>query len=102
MDDVKQEYRKAYEDWQEHLSGLHRVLLDRERLEPPKLKALLNREARAKNATTPPAAAYSVFPTSTSALLMKPTRISSFAPHVLQMNHACGYVDTEIGRRRRA
>ncbi len=48
MDDVKQEYRKAYEDWQEHLSGLHRVLLDRERLEPPKLKALLNREARAK------------------------------------------------------
>ena len=47
MDDVKQEYRKAYEEWQAQLSGVHRVLLDRERLEPPKLKALLNREARA-------------------------------------------------------
>jgi hypothetical protein len=47
MDDVKQEYRKAYEDWQAQLTGLHRVLLDGERLEPPKLKALLNREARA-------------------------------------------------------
>ncbi len=47
MDDVKQEYRKTYEDWQAQLAGLHRVLLDGERLEPPKLKALLNREARA-------------------------------------------------------
>jgi len=47
MDDVKQAYRKAYEDWQAQLAGLHRVLLDGERLEPPKLKALLNREARA-------------------------------------------------------
>ncbi len=46
--------------------------------------------------------AFSAFPASTSALLMKPTRISSFAPHVLQVNHACGYLDTEIGRRRRA
>ncbi|HET9476247.1 MAG TPA: hypothetical protein VFP63_02030 [Dehalococcoidia bacterium] len=47
MDDVKREYRKAYEDWQAQLTGLHRVLLNGERLEPPKLKALLNREARA-------------------------------------------------------
>lgn len=47
MDDVKQEYRKAYEDWQAQLTGLHRTLLEGERLEPPKLKALLNREARA-------------------------------------------------------
>ena len=48
MDDVKQEYRRAYEDWQAQLLAMHRVLLDGERLEPPKLKGLLNREARAK------------------------------------------------------
>lgn len=47
MDDVKGEYRKAYEEWQAQLASMHRVLLDGERLEPPKLKALLNREARA-------------------------------------------------------
>ena len=47
MDDVKQDYRRLYEDWQAQLAGLHRVLLEGERLEPPKLKALLNREARA-------------------------------------------------------
>lgn len=48
MEDRKQEYRKAYADWQEQLAGVHRVLLEGERLEPPKLKGLLNREARAK------------------------------------------------------
>jgi hypothetical protein len=48
MEDSKQQYRKAYDDWQEQLATLHRVLLDGERLEPPKLKGLLNREARAK------------------------------------------------------
>ena len=42
------EYREAYEAWQEQLEALHRVVLDGERLEPPKLKGLLNREARAK------------------------------------------------------
>ncbi len=42
------EYRQAYEAWQEQLQGLHRALLDGEPLEPPKLKGLLNREARAK------------------------------------------------------
>lgn len=47
MDNVKEEYRKAYNDWEAQLAGLHRVLLDGERLDPPKLKALLNREARA-------------------------------------------------------
>jgi hypothetical protein len=47
MDDVKEEYRKAYEDWQTQVGGLHNVLLEGNRLEPPKLKALLNREARA-------------------------------------------------------
>ncbi len=48
MDDTKEEYRRALEEWQEQLHGVHRVLLDGERLEPPKLKGLLNREARAK------------------------------------------------------
>ena len=42
------EYRQAYKDWTEQLEAVHRLLLDGERLEPPKLKGLLNREARAK------------------------------------------------------
>jgi hypothetical protein len=42
------EYRAAYDDWQQQLQTLHRVFLDGERLAPPKLKGLLNREARAK------------------------------------------------------
>jgi hypothetical protein len=43
-----EEYRQAYEGWQEQLQTLHRVFLNGERMEPPKLKGLLNREARAK------------------------------------------------------
>jgi hypothetical protein len=43
-----EEYRQAYQAWQEQLEALHRTLLDGEPLEPPKLKGLLNREARAK------------------------------------------------------
>jgi hypothetical protein len=43
-----QAYRDAYSSWQEQLQTLHHVFLDGERLEPPKLKGLLNREARAK------------------------------------------------------
>ena len=42
------EYREAWEAWQRQLSRLHQVFLDGERLEPPQLKGLLNREARAK------------------------------------------------------
>ncbi len=42
------EYREAYEAWQKQLSRLHEIFLDGEPLEPPKLKGLLNREARAK------------------------------------------------------
>lgn len=42
------EYREAYDAWQKQLSRLHDVFLDGEPLEPPKLKGLLNREARAK------------------------------------------------------
>jgi len=48
MEDSKQEYRDAYAEWKEQLEGVHRVLLEGNRLEPPKLKGLLNREARAK------------------------------------------------------
>ncbi len=46
--DRQQEYRRAYQAWQKQLDSLHRVVLDGETLEPPKLKGLLNREARAK------------------------------------------------------
>ncbi len=46
--DRQQEYQRAYEAWQQQLKSLHRVLLDGDTLEPPKLKGLLNREARAK------------------------------------------------------
>lgn len=42
------EYREAYGAWQKQLTRLHEIFLDGEPLEPPKLKGLLNREARAK------------------------------------------------------
>ena len=42
------EYREAYNAWQKQLARMHEVFLDGEPLEPPKLKGLLNREARAK------------------------------------------------------
>lgn len=42
------EYREAYETWQKHLSGLHAFLLEGQRLDPIRIKGLLNREARAK------------------------------------------------------
>jgi hypothetical protein len=48
MEDSKREYLDAYNAWQSQVQALHGVLLDGQRLEPPKLKALLNREARAK------------------------------------------------------
>ncbi len=47
MEDAKAEYRSAYETWSAQLTDLHKGLLDGARLEPPKLKGLLNREARA-------------------------------------------------------
>ena len=43
--EAKAEYEAAYEVWQR----LHQVFLEGERLEPPQLKGLLNREARAKD-----------------------------------------------------
>ena len=48
MDDIKQEYQQAYESWQQQLAEMHRVLLAGERMDPHKLKGLLNREAHAK------------------------------------------------------
>ena len=47
--EAKAEYEAAYEAWQRQLQRLHQVFLDGERLEPPQLKGLLNREARAKD-----------------------------------------------------
>lgn len=48
-EDVREEYRQAYEAWTKHIRELNLVLLDGQRLKPPNLKALLNREARAKD-----------------------------------------------------
>ncbi len=45
---TKQAYREAYGTWQRHLADVHLVLLKGQHLEPPRLKGLLNREARAK------------------------------------------------------
>ena len=42
------EYREAWEAWQKQLARLHEVFLDGAAIEPPQLKGLLNREARAK------------------------------------------------------
>jgi hypothetical protein len=47
-DDRAAGYREAYEDWQKQLAGLHEVFLEGKRLDPVRLKGLLNREARAK------------------------------------------------------
>ena len=44
----QEEYREAYQSWQEQLQALHRVFLEGEAIDAPKLKGLLNREARAK------------------------------------------------------
>lgn len=43
----QEEYRRAYQAWQEQLQALHRILLEGEAMEAPKLKGLLNREALA-------------------------------------------------------
>ena len=41
-------YKEAYESWQKQLAGLHEVFLEGKRLDPVRLKGLLNRESRAK------------------------------------------------------
>lgn len=45
---TRREYLQAYEAWQAQLQALHKALLEGQRLDPPKLKGLLNREIRAK------------------------------------------------------
>ena len=47
-EDRKKEYLEAYRAWQEQLQALHRVVLEGQRIDPPRLKGLLNREVRAK------------------------------------------------------
>ena len=47
-EDRKKEYVEAYRAWQEQLQALHRVMLEGEHIDPPRLKGLLNREVRAK------------------------------------------------------
>jgi hypothetical protein len=47
-DDTKQAYRDAYANWQRQLEGLHEVFLEGRRLDPVRLKGLLNRESRMK------------------------------------------------------
>ena len=41
-------YMTAHAEWRKQLNALHRILIDGETLDPPKLKGLLNREARTK------------------------------------------------------
>ena len=48
-EDPKVAYREAYDSWQRQLDGVHRLLLEGERLPPDRIKGLLNREARAKH-----------------------------------------------------
>jgi hypothetical protein len=47
-DDARKAYSEAWKAWQKQLERLHAFFLDGERIDPPVLKGLLNREARAK------------------------------------------------------
>ncbi len=49
-DATRETYRHAWQAWMKQLEGVHEVLLEGERLTPDRLKGLLNREARAKQA----------------------------------------------------
>jgi hypothetical protein len=46
--DLQAEYQGAWLAWEKQLKVLHEVFLDGGSLDPPRLKGLLNREARAK------------------------------------------------------
>jgi hypothetical protein len=41
-------YKEAYETWQRHLEPLHEFFLEKKRIDPLRLKGVLNREARSK------------------------------------------------------
>jgi hypothetical protein len=47
-DDKVAVYREAYETWQRHLAPLHEFFLEKQRIDPLRLKGVLNREARSK------------------------------------------------------
>ena len=47
---TREAYREAWQSWMKQLERVHQVLLEDERLTPDRLKGLLNREARAKQA----------------------------------------------------
>ena len=47
-EDKVAEYRAAYETWQKHLGALHAFFLDKQRIDPLRLKGVLVREARSK------------------------------------------------------
>ena len=49
-DATREAYREAWEAWTKQLERVHEVLLEGEPLTPDRLKGLLNREARAKQA----------------------------------------------------
>jgi hypothetical protein len=42
-------YKEAYDTWQRHLAALHEFFLDKKRIDPLRLKGVLNREARSKH-----------------------------------------------------
>jgi len=46
--DLQAEYQAAWLAWEKQLQALHEVFLDGGSLDPPRLKGLLNREARTK------------------------------------------------------
>ena len=48
--EVADAYRQAWQRWQDQLTTLHDIFLDGAASDPPRLKGLLNREARAKDA----------------------------------------------------
>ena len=41
-------YKEAYETWQRHLAALHEFFLEKKRIDPLRIKGMLNREARSK------------------------------------------------------
>ena len=47
-DETREAYQEAWEAWQRQLERLHAFFFEGERMEPPALKGLINREARAK------------------------------------------------------
>ncbi len=47
---AREAYREAWGAWMKQLERVHDALLEGERLPPDRLKGLLNREARAKQA----------------------------------------------------